>query len=132
MSVPPPRSASALATPNFLLFWLAQAISKFGDPITVVALAAITYRLTGSALYTTAALLVATVPQATFGFFAGAIADDLNTAAALGLSQSRHVALYKPKTKRDSAAGTPPVQRDSHPGPVSSPYVVFVGRSWNM
>lgn len=83
MSVPPPRSASALATPNFLLFWLAQAISKFGDPITVVALAAITYRLTGSALYTTAALLVATVPQATFGFFAGAIADALGHRRAM-------------------------------------------------
>lgn len=83
MSVPQARPSSALATPNFALFWLAQAISKFGDPITVVALAAITYTLTGSALYTTAAVLVATLPQATFGFFAGAIADALGHRRAM-------------------------------------------------
>ena len=65
----------ALRNPNFALFWVAQAISRFGDPITVIALAAITYQMTGSALYTSAAVLVATLPQATFGFLAGAIAD---------------------------------------------------------
>ena len=72
---PDKAPARALRNPNFALFWVAQAISRFGDPITVIALAAITYQMTGSALYTSAAVLVATLPQATFGFIAGAIAD---------------------------------------------------------
>ncbi len=76
MSVPTESApARALRNSNFALFWVAQAISKFGDPITVIALAAITYQMTGSALYTGAAILVATLPQATFGFIAGALAD---------------------------------------------------------
>ena len=73
----------ALRSPNFALFWVAQAISRFGDPITVIALAAVTYQLTGSALHTSVAVLVATVPQATFGFFAGPIADALGFRRAM-------------------------------------------------
>ncbi len=64
-----------LRRPEFALYWAAQTISRFGDPITLVALAATTYRLTGSALATGFAVLVATLPQATFGFFGGAVAD---------------------------------------------------------
>lgn len=70
-------TSRALRSPNFALFWIAQAISKFGDPITLIGLAAVTYQLTGSALYTSVAVLVATLPQATFGFVAGPIADAL-------------------------------------------------------
>lgn len=40
-----------------------------------------------------------------------ALAGAVNTAAALGLSQSRHVALYTPRTVRDSAAGPPDAER---------------------
>lgn len=82
-SVEVPASPTVLRTPNFLLFWIAQAISKFGDPITLIGLAAITYQLTGSALYTSVAVLVATLPQATFGFFAGPIADALGHRRAM-------------------------------------------------
>lgn len=39
------------------------------------------------------------------------LAGAINTAAALGLSQSRHVALYKPRAGRDSAAGAPDRER---------------------
>ncbi len=73
----------ALRSPNFALFWLAQTISRFGDPITLIALAAASFRITGSAFYTSLAVLVATVPQATFGFFAGAIADALGHRRAM-------------------------------------------------
>lgn len=52
-------------------------------------------------------VLLAQVPNASNPALAGAI----NTAAALGLSQSRHVALYTPKSKRDSAAGLRPADR---------------------
>jgi len=73
----------ALRSPNFALFWVAQTISRFGDPITLIALAAASFRITGSAFYTSLAVLVATVPQATFGFFAGAIADALGHRRAM-------------------------------------------------
>lgn len=72
--------------PSLGLFWVAQAISRFGDPITVIALAAAVFRLTGSALLTSAAVLFATVPQATVGFFGGAIADALGHRRAMVIS----------------------------------------------
>ena len=81
---PPLTVLKSTETPpnSFPLYWLAQATSKFGDPITLIALAALAYRVTGSALVTTLAVMVATVPQATIGFFGGAIAD------AVGLRRS--------------------------------------------
>ncbi|HEV8535809.1 MAG TPA: MFS transporter [Candidatus Limnocylindria bacterium] len=66
-----------LRSPNFAFFWLGQAISRFGDPITLVGLAYVTYTATNSALWTASAVVIATVPNATFGFFGGAIADAL-------------------------------------------------------
>src|SRR2546425_1007161 len=60
---------------NFALFWLAQVISRFGDPIPVIALAFVTYRMTQSALLTGLAVLITTVPTALFGLVAGAVAD---------------------------------------------------------
>jgi MFS family permease len=62
-------------SPNFAFFWAAQVISRFGDPITLVALAYLTYRETNSALWTAIAVLIATIPNAVFGFFGGAVAD---------------------------------------------------------
>jgi DHA3 family macrolide efflux protein-like MFS transporter len=68
---------------NFAFFWLAQVISRFGDPITVIALAFVTYRATQSALLTALAVGVATIPNALFGFFGGAIADALGPRRAM-------------------------------------------------
>ena len=62
-------------SPNFAYFWLAQVISRFGDPITLVALTYVTYRQTHSALLTALAVVIATIPNAVFGFFGGAVAD---------------------------------------------------------
>ncbi|HUQ17537.1 MAG TPA: MFS transporter [Candidatus Saccharimonadales bacterium] len=77
--IQPDADASApvleLRSPNFAFFWLAQVISRFGDPITLVALTFITYRATGSAFITALAVVIATIPNAVFGFFGGAIAD---------------------------------------------------------
>ena len=64
-----------LRLPNFALFWTGQALSKLGDPITLIALATISYKLTGSALFTALAVLVTLLPSAIFGFAAGAISD---------------------------------------------------------
>src|SRR5712692_2451456 len=83
-------------SPNFAFFWAAQVISRFGDPITLVALAYLTYRATNSALWTAVAVLIATLPNAVFGFFGGAVADavghrrvmlgaDIVRAAAIGI-----------------------------------------------
>ncbi|HVR44036.1 MAG TPA: MFS transporter [Thermoanaerobaculia bacterium] len=65
----------AFRSPNFALLWSAQVISGFGDKITVFALAFVTWELTQSALSTTLAIVISTVPHAIFGFFGGAIAD---------------------------------------------------------
>lgn len=68
---------------NFAFFWLAQVISRFGDPITLVALTYVTYRETQSALFTALAVGVASIPSALFGFFGGAIADALGPRRAM-------------------------------------------------
>jgi MFS family permease len=67
----------------FATFWLAQAVSRFGDPITLIALASITYRTTSSALLTAMAVVAATLPSAVFGFVGGAIADALSPRRAM-------------------------------------------------
>jgi DHA3 family macrolide efflux protein-like MFS transporter len=76
----------------FRLFWLAQAISRFGDPITLIALVSVSYRLTNSALFTALAVVIATVPTAVFGFIAGAIADALGHKRALLVSDIARLA----------------------------------------
>jgi MFS family permease len=68
---------------NFAFFWLAQVISRFGDPITLVALVFVTYRATGSALLTAVAVAIATLPNALFSLFGGAIADALGPRRAM-------------------------------------------------
>ncbi len=70
---------------NFLLFWLSQLISVFGDQITVIALAGLVWRLTGSSLYTALAVIVTTIPHAVFGFLAGPIADAIGRRRTLVL-----------------------------------------------
>lgn len=71
---------------SFAVFWLAQAVSRFGDPITLIALATITYRTTESALYTSLAVVIATVPTAIFGFVGGVLADRLGPRLAMILA----------------------------------------------
>lgn len=82
-----------LQLPNFALFWAAQALSKLGDPITLIALATLAYRSTGSALYTTIAVLVAVIPSAIFGFAAGAVSDALGHRRAMVLCDLARVLL---------------------------------------
>ncbi len=82
-----------LRSTNFALFWLAQVISKFGDPITVIALTFATYRLTQSALVTALAVATATIPNAVFGFVGGAVADAIGTRRAMLWSDITRVAL---------------------------------------
>lgn len=67
----------------FGIFWLAQAVSRFGDPITVIALATVTYKTTNSALFTALAVVISSVPTAVFGFFAGAIGDAMGARRAM-------------------------------------------------
>ena len=64
-----------LRSPNFSALWLAQLASRFGDPITLIALAYVSYVRTHSALITALAVVMATIPNALFGVFGGAIAD---------------------------------------------------------
>lgn len=64
-----------LRSPNFGALWLAQVASRFGDPITLIALAYVSYVRTHSALITALAVVMATIPNALFGVFGGVIAD---------------------------------------------------------
>jgi MFS family permease len=64
-----------LRSPNFGSLWLAQVASRFGDPITLIALAYVSYVRTHSALITALAVVMATIPNALFGVFGGVIAD---------------------------------------------------------
>ena len=64
-----------LRSPNFGALWLAQVASRFGDPITLIALAYASYVRTHSALITALAVVMATIPNALFGIFGGVIAD---------------------------------------------------------
>ncbi len=72
-----------LRSTNFALFWLAQVISRFGDPITLIALTFVTYRATGSALLTALAVVIMTLPSALFSLFGGAIADAVGARRAM-------------------------------------------------
>jgi MFS family permease len=76
-------AAHDVRSANFAFFWLAQVISRFGDPITLVALTYVTYRATESALLTALAVGIASIPSALFGFFGGAIADALGPRRAM-------------------------------------------------
>jgi MFS family permease len=76
-------SSHEVRSANFAFFWLAQVISRFGDPITLIALTYVTYRTTQSALLTALAVGVASIPNALFGFFGGAIADAVGPRRAM-------------------------------------------------
>ena len=90
----------------FATFWLAQAVSRFGDPITLIALATITYRATASALLTAMAVVVATLPGAVFGLVGGSIADALSPRRAMVVCDFARVVLV----------GAIPVALDSQAG----------------
>ena len=79
MTSPEAVTFGALRSPNFAALWLAQVASRFGDPITLVALAYVSYVQTRSALITALAVVIATVPNALFGVFGGAIADAIDS-----------------------------------------------------
>ncbi|MGE5102931.1 MAG: MFS transporter, partial [Deltaproteobacteria bacterium] len=79
----PDSTRQEVRSANFAFFWLAQVVSRFGDPITLVALTYVTYRTTHSALLTALAVSVATIPNAIFGFFGGAVADAVGPRRAM-------------------------------------------------
>ena len=80
---PDAAAFGALRSTNFLALWVAQIASRFGDPITLIALAYVSYVQTRSALITALAVVIATVPNALFGFFGGAIADAIGHRRAM-------------------------------------------------
>jgi MFS transporter, DHA3 family, macrolide efflux protein len=60
---------------RFAAFWLAQTISLFGDRLHQVALAVLTYEITGSPLATGLVFLAATMPNLLLGPIAGTFVD---------------------------------------------------------
>jgi len=82
-----------LRSPNFGALWLAQVASRFGDPITLVALAYVSYVRTHSALITALAVVMATIPNALFGVFGGVLADAVGHKRAMVACDLARVAL---------------------------------------
>ncbi len=72
-----------IRSPNFGALWLAQVASRFGDPITLIALTYVSYVRTHSALITALAVVMATIPNALFGVFGGVIADGVGHRRAM-------------------------------------------------
>ena len=60
---------------GFALLWTSQVVSGFGDRITLIGLAYLSWVVTGSTLVTALAVVVSTVPHAILGLFAGSFAD---------------------------------------------------------
>ena len=82
-----------LRSPDFGALWLAQVASRFGDPITLIALAYVSYVRTHSALITALAVVMATIPNALFGVFGGVIADAVGHRRAMIACDLARVAL---------------------------------------
>ena len=64
-----------LASRNFRLLWLGQAVSTFGDKFTEIAIPIFVFNLTGSALQLGLAFLIQTLAALLFGLLAGTLAD---------------------------------------------------------
>lgn len=64
-----------LASRNFRLLWLGQAISTFGDKFTEIAIPILVFNLTGSALQLGLAFLIQTLAALIFGLLAGTLTD---------------------------------------------------------
>src|SRR5262245_58656370 len=72
------RQARLRDDPDFRRYWLARVTSLSGSLVTVVALAVLVYRLSGSALLTALVTMLEAAPYLLFGLFAGALADRWN------------------------------------------------------
>lgn len=68
---------------NYALLLVGQAVSVFGDRITIIAVADLAWRLTRSSFYTALAVILATVPHAVLGFVAGPITDAIGRRRAM-------------------------------------------------
>jgi putative nucleotidyltransferase with HDIG domain len=72
---PLPTFAEVLAHRDFRRLWLGQAISYFGDIVSLTGLGILTYLITGSAQYVVIAFLARALPTAVFGILAGPVVD---------------------------------------------------------
>lgn len=82
------QSSSLVRNREFVLLWVAQAISSFGDALTNLALIALVNQLTGStAAIATLTILVA-VPTVSIGLIAGALVDRLNRKTTMIVSDA--------------------------------------------
>lgn len=70
-----PARQSLLASRNFILLWIGQAVSILGDQFHLVALPWLALQLTGSGLALGTILMVAGIPRAIFMLVGGALTD---------------------------------------------------------
>jgi putative nucleotidyltransferase with HDIG domain len=70
-----PTFAEVLAHVDFRRLWIGQAVSYFGDIVSLTGLGILTYLVTGSAQYVVVAYLVRALASVPFGLLAGPVAD---------------------------------------------------------
>jgi MFS family permease len=84
--MPTGKESHVLHQRNFLLLWLAQAISMFGDALTSLTLIIWINTLTRSTVAVAALTIIIALPTILVGLFAGVLVDRLNRKAILLLS----------------------------------------------
>ncbi len=71
----PVTFGEVLAHADFRRLWIGQAVSYFGDIVSLTGLGILTYLLTGSPLYVVVAYLARALPTALLGLLAGPVVD---------------------------------------------------------
>jgi MFS family permease len=82
------QSSSLFRNRDFVLLWMAQGISSFGDALTNLALIALVNQLTGSTAAIAALTILVVVPTISIGLIAGALVDRLNRKTTMLISDS--------------------------------------------
>ncbi len=82
------QSSSLFRNRDFVLLWMAQAISSFGDALTNLALIALVNQLTGSTTAIATLSILIAVPTISIGLIAGALVDRLNRKTTMIISDS--------------------------------------------
>ncbi|EIT84472.1 putative MFS family transporter protein [Fictibacillus macauensis ZFHKF-1] len=73
-----PSDRALFKNQNYMLLWLGQAISQFGDAISFVAIPLLVFQLSGSPINLTLSFVIETVPWIVLGPIAGVFIDRWN------------------------------------------------------
>ena len=89
-----------LANPHFKRLWLANIVTVIGAQLTVVAVPAQIYAITGSSAYVGLTGVFGLVPLVVFGLWGGALADHADRPWRFWLPGEPTVSSYRPAAPR--------------------------------